>query len=110
MLRQRRAGYSRSGQWGKLADEKTDLKFLIDTLQTLNGSIQTSDLVRSHVKLLFKIYNFAQMSIPFRRILCLEFILGCKVISADVAKGEDNKHTLRSTIDSAMSTLLVSSS
>lgn len=47
----------------------TNLKLLVDTLQTINGSVQTSDFVGLELQLLLKILDLALMRLSLRGVL-----------------------------------------
>ena len=49
----------------------TNLKLLIDALQTFNGGVQASDFVGLELQLLLEIMYLALVSLPFRGVLNL---------------------------------------
>ena len=51
------------------------LELLVDALQAINCSIQSTDLITLDVKLQLEILDFTNMCITLRSILCFELVL-----------------------------------
>lgn len=94
----------------EVATETTYLELLVDTLETINGGIEGSDLTSFDFQLLLELLNLVHVSIPSRNILSLELVLfdgNQDHPRSDIALVIQ---TLSSAMDSATSTLLTSSS
>lgn len=85
----------------------TNLKFLVDALQTLNGSVQASDFIGLQFKLLLEIQDLALVGLSLCGVLSFELALGGYQPHFSTVL---QHHTFRSATDSVRPTLLVSSS
>lgn len=74
----RAEGRSHDEIWGHILNmikKWTNLQLLIDTFQPVNGGVESSDISLTHLELLLKIRDLAQMGLPLCRILRFELIL-----------------------------------
>ena len=85
------------------------LELLVYTLQAVDRRVQVSDFVGLHFQLLLKVLNLTNMGVAFRSVLYLKFILSIRRFRNRILLST-LEQTFRSAMDSAISTLLVSSS
>ena len=70
-----RGSHQRAGHQSDVGSEITDLEFLVDALETINGGVESSDLTTLDFQLLLELLDFTRVGIPSRNILRLELVL-----------------------------------
>lgn len=86
------------------------LELLVDALQAVDRGVERTDFIALHLKLLFEIGQLVNVCIALGSVLSLKFDLEANILNNGRANLETSCQTLMSAIDSARSTLLVSSS